>query len=234
MGCEPVPQVGSAGYFIDIGVKHPSWPYGFILAVECDGASYHSCRSARDRDRLRQEVLERLGWKFHRIWSTDWFNDPQKEAERLRLAIEQRLAELLSDREKYIPPQSTSAFTSSPSISPVNEAEPEGTAANSGVQHADREDKSLEIAKSQSNDLAARSYIEIGDQVRVRYLSGDEATVLLTISNNRNDPNNGIVSAHEPIARAILGAEAGEEVEILIGRNVRRALIEKIIKPQAA
>ncbi len=71
IGCEPVPQVGAAGYFIDIGVKHPEWPYGYILAVECDGASYHSCRSARDRDRLRQEVLERLGWKFHRIWSTD-------------------------------------------------------------------------------------------------------------------------------------------------------------------
>lgn len=94
MGCVPVPQVGVAGYFIDIGVKHPSWPHGFILGVECDGAAYHSSRSARDRDRLRQEVLEGLGWRFHRIWSTDWFNDAAKEGNRLRQVVTERLTEL--------------------------------------------------------------------------------------------------------------------------------------------
>lgn len=94
MGCEPEPQVGASGYRIDIGVRHPSWPHGYILAVECDGASYHSSRSARDRDRLRQEVLEGLGWRFHRIWSTDWFNDPKREAERLRDVVTRRLGEL--------------------------------------------------------------------------------------------------------------------------------------------
>ncbi len=94
MGCEPEPQVGASGYRIDIGVKHPRWPHGYILAVECDGATYHSARSARDRDRLRQEVLEGLGWRFHRIWSTDWFNDPKGEAGRLRDVVRRRLAEL--------------------------------------------------------------------------------------------------------------------------------------------
>ncbi len=64
MGYEPVPQVGVAGYFIDIGVHHPNWPHGFVLGVECDGASYHSAKSARDRDRLRQEVLEGLDGGF--------------------------------------------------------------------------------------------------------------------------------------------------------------------------
>ncbi|WP_417799033.1 DUF4011 domain-containing protein [Terasakiella pusilla] len=96
MGCEPVPQVGVSGYYIDIGVRHPSWPYGFILGVECDGATYHSSKSARDRDRYRQEVLEGLGWKFHRIWSTDWFESPAKEADRLREVIRERLEELKS------------------------------------------------------------------------------------------------------------------------------------------
>jgi very-short-patch-repair endonuclease len=92
MGCEAVHQVGVVGYFIDIGVKHSDWPHGFLLGVECDGATYHSSKSARDRDRLRQEVLEGLGWHFHRIWSTDWFSDPQAEAEKLRQHIEERLA----------------------------------------------------------------------------------------------------------------------------------------------
>lgn len=94
LGAIAVPQVGVSGYHIDIGVKHPRWPHGFILAVECDGASYHSSRSARDRDRLRQQVLEGLGWHFHRIWSTDWFRDPGREVQKLKLRIAQRLDEL--------------------------------------------------------------------------------------------------------------------------------------------
>jgi hypothetical protein len=96
IGCEAIPQVGVKGYSIDIGVKHPSWPHGFIMGVECDGATYHSSRSARDRDRLRQEVLEGLGWNLYRIWSTDWFEDPRRETEKLRSAIQARLADLMS------------------------------------------------------------------------------------------------------------------------------------------
>jgi hypothetical protein len=63
-----------------------------ILAIECDGASYHSSETARDRDRLRQEHLERLGWTFHRIWSQDWFANRDREVEKVvaayRAAIE--------------------------------------------------------------------------------------------------------------------------------------------------
>lgn len=81
-------QVGTAGYFIDMAVKDPDFPGRYILAIECDGASYHSSRSARDRDRLRQGVLESLGWRFHRIWSTDWFRDSAQELERTASAIE--------------------------------------------------------------------------------------------------------------------------------------------------
>ena len=87
-GYQLEPQVGTAGYFIDIGVKDPEYPGRYVLAIECDGASYHSARSARDRDRLRQGVLETLGWRFHRIWSTDWFRNPGKETERAVAAIE--------------------------------------------------------------------------------------------------------------------------------------------------
>ena len=98
MGLEAVPQVGVSGYRIDIGLRHPDWPHGYIMGVECDGATYHSSASARDRDRLRQEVLEGLGWKLHRIWSTSWFADPKIEADRLRKAVKQRLVELKSSR----------------------------------------------------------------------------------------------------------------------------------------
>lgn len=96
IGCVAIPQVGVKGYSIDIGIKHPDWPHGFIMGVECDGASYHSSRSARDRDRLRQEVLEGLGWNLYRIWSTDWFEDPRRETEKLRRAIHERLSQLVN------------------------------------------------------------------------------------------------------------------------------------------
>jgi hypothetical protein len=82
------PQVGSAGFRIDIGVRHPDRPGSYLLAIECDGATYHSALWARERDRLRQDVLEHLGWRFHRIWSTDWFYNRAREIERLRAALE--------------------------------------------------------------------------------------------------------------------------------------------------
>ncbi|WDL97662.1 DUF3320 domain-containing protein [Alicyclobacillus sp. ALC3] len=82
-------QVGSAGFFIDLAVVHPDAPGRYLLGIECDGATYHSSRSARDRDRLRQQVLEGLGWTLHRIWSTDWFHDRKKALEKLVAAIDE-------------------------------------------------------------------------------------------------------------------------------------------------
>lgn len=82
-------QVGSAGFFLDLAVVDPDSPGRFLLGIECDGAAYHSARSARDRDRLRQTVLESLGWKIHRIWSTAWFRAPEKEMKSLESAIEE-------------------------------------------------------------------------------------------------------------------------------------------------
>ena len=86
------PQLGVAGFRIDIAVKHPHAPGGYLAAIECDGASYHSGVSVRDRDRIRQEILESLGWRgrIWRIWSTDWFRNPRGEANRL-LAFLDRL-----------------------------------------------------------------------------------------------------------------------------------------------
>ena len=80
-------QVGTAGFRIDLGVRHPDTPGKYILAVECDGAAYHRALSARERDRHRQAVLEGLGWTFHRIWSTDWFHRRPQEGQRLAQAL---------------------------------------------------------------------------------------------------------------------------------------------------
>ncbi len=81
-GIPLIAQYGCSGYWIDYAAQHPTRPGQMVLAIECDGATYHSSPTARDRDRLRQEHLERLGWTFHRIWSQDWFYHREQEVQR--------------------------------------------------------------------------------------------------------------------------------------------------------
>lgn len=88
LGYDVVHQIGCSGYRIDLGVVDPAEPGRFLLGVECDGATYHSAHTARDRDRLRQQVLEGVGWRIYRIWSPDWAIRRQTEVERLKRAIE--------------------------------------------------------------------------------------------------------------------------------------------------
>ena len=76
-------QVGCSNYKIDLAVKDKNNPTKFSVGIECDGPAYNSCATVRDRDRLRQEVLERLGWKMYRVWSTDWFKNPMEQLEKL-------------------------------------------------------------------------------------------------------------------------------------------------------
>ena len=94
LGYEVVPQVGVSGFFIDLGIKHKSFKYGYLAGVECDGAAYHSSDSARDNDITRQKVLESKGWNIYRIWSTDWFLDPNKELKKLDYYIKELLKNL--------------------------------------------------------------------------------------------------------------------------------------------
>ncbi len=89
IGWEVDCQVGSKEYYIDLAVKDRERDGRYILAVECDGASYHSSRCARDRDLLRQAKLEDDGWKFHRIWSQSWFYERETEIQKLKQAIEE-------------------------------------------------------------------------------------------------------------------------------------------------
>jgi very-short-patch-repair endonuclease len=81
-GISVISQVGCSKYRIDLAAVHPTEPARYVLAIECDGATYHSSYTARDRDRLRQQQLENLGWRFHRIWSTDWFRRKHEEVQR--------------------------------------------------------------------------------------------------------------------------------------------------------
>jgi very-short-patch-repair endonuclease len=82
------PQVGCSGYRIDLGVIDPERPGRYLLGIECDGANYHRSKTARDRDKLRENILIGLGWTIHRVWSTDWWERPSEELVRIETAIE--------------------------------------------------------------------------------------------------------------------------------------------------
>ena len=121
-GISLLPQWGVSSYRIDMVAQHPQQPGRFVLAIECDGASYHSLPTARDRDRLRQQQLEALGWRFHRIWSTDWFMRREKEIQRAVDAYEAAVkyanqVDAQNNKPTQPVPQTAQPFTS-PSLTP--------------------------------------------------------------------------------------------------------------------
>ena len=115
-----VPQYGVGGYRVDFAAAHPDDPSRMILAVEADGASYRDSGSVRDRDRLRKEHLERLGWRVHRLWSTSWFTDPEAELAKLRAAY--------AEAVRANPPAPPPPPADPPSAEPPRAGEPSNSA----------------------------------------------------------------------------------------------------------
>ena len=116
------PQVGCSGYRVDLGLVDPRAPGRYLLGVECDGRSYHSAATARDRDRLRQHILEGLGWRIHRIWSTDWWLNPERELERLLARLEGILQE--EDPQASVTVPDSALSSGEDAATGMDEAEP--------------------------------------------------------------------------------------------------------------
>ncbi len=165
-------------------------------------------------------MLESLGWKLHRIWSTDWFNSPRREAERLRAVLSSRMGELRARQAEFAVPTIVDApkrhiellKVSSEPLGPLFASIPSATP--------------MQLGSAAEGDRR----VAVGDTVRIRYLDGDRKVRELTISREPSDLDRGIVNLGAPIARALLGAELGDEVELLIKTQVRRAIIERITK----
>lgn len=125
-GHRVVGQVGSAGYRIDLAILSEDGAK-YDLGVECDGATYHSAPAARDRDWLRQSVLEGLGWTIHRVWSTSWVRNPTAEIERVE--------EALSRARSYTPPTPPPSGGASEEESASTDEEGEVSLADSAADH---------------------------------------------------------------------------------------------------
>jgi hypothetical protein len=214
------PQLGVAGFRIDIAVKHPLYPSAYLAAVECDGATYHSGASVRDRDRIRQEILEGLGWKnkIWRIWSSDWFRNPVAEGRKLYTFLE-------SLKGSPIPSEFVAEFKAA-STNP-NCEEPQIS-----VPTADEEQKvAIDILNEDEEDLE----VEVGDMVT--YCAANSSTadpITVRITQTHNDFDQGLVSLHTPLGQVLLGATLGETVVLRVpGHPARQFTIKGIKRPKA-
>lgn len=123
-------QVGCSGYRIDLAVRDPENPGRYLLGIECDGAFYHSGKTARDRDRLRQAVLESLGWQLHRIWSRDWWLNPRGELEKLDKVLGAAARASPAQRFSAAPTLTADIPSSSSGITSVKDAAVDSPAAD--------------------------------------------------------------------------------------------------------
>lgn len=117
-------QIGVSGFRIDLGVRHPDHAGSWLAGVECDGAQYHSSATARDRDRIRQAVLEGLGWSILRVWSTDWFRTPNAALDRLHDALTALLEQDRARRAEATANEAQAEAESAPQDPPVEDPFP--------------------------------------------------------------------------------------------------------------
>jgi transcription elongation GreA/GreB family factor len=207
-GYEVTPQLGVAGYRIDIAVKHPDAPGSYLAAIECDGASYHSALSVRDRDRIRQEILESLGWRgrIWRIWSTDWFRTPRQETEKLISFLEDL-------RESWKPEHASGEAW-------IEEGQGAGQPATRVSQEVEQVENTAqaEIEREAVSSVLIETEddleIEVGDVVRYVDLGNPNDVLTVQITHGKDDFTNGIVNESRPLAQALLGAVVGDEVAL--------------------
>ena len=148
-GYEVVAQLGVDGFFLDLAVKDPEASHTYLIGIECDVASYHSSKSARDRDRLRQDILEGLGWRIERIWSTDWFQEPGRELSRIIDAIEDEKARRIAQRQRPMSPERRSP----PSLEEDN-LNQDGAEPEEDTEYLDPDDTLLEEAPPQERRMS--------------------------------------------------------------------------------
>jgi transcription elongation GreA/GreB family factor/very-short-patch-repair endonuclease len=220
------PQVGVAGYRIDLGVAHPDYPNGFLAGIECDGATYHSAKSVRDRDRLREAVLRGLGWYIYRIWSTDWFADPDREMEKLLVRLRDRLA------EPARPVSRTDPSAPNELVGLIGEPTPTSPQGEDRSRETDRAQwtTTAPVAPEGHESDLEDVIVEIGDTVTYRETDHGEPARTVTIVAGKGDPESGIVNDDSPLAKALLGAARGEEVTVRLPNRLATVVIEVIAK----
>jgi transcription elongation GreA/GreB family factor/very-short-patch-repair endonuclease len=217
-GYEVVPQLGVAGFRIDIAVRHPDYKSVFLAANECDGASYHSGVTVRDRDRIRQEILEGLGWRgrIWRIWSTDWFRNPQSEAERLFSFLDELRSVPLPVGESY---------------NEVAEDNYEAELQTSDESTAAKLELSELVLETADDEIEVR----VGDLVTYFNIESPELHLSVQITTTLTDLNQGLIGEGTPLAQVLLGSTTGDEVVLRVpGKAAATLCIHEVNRKELA
>lgn len=224
-------QIGVKGFFIDLAVKHPKKKSYYMVGIECDGAPYHSTKSARDRDCIRQSVLESLGWTIYRIWSKDWFYNTEKELATLLNFLKQKSEEtpdieIYKTTEPIVLVQSDvidKDITTSTNNRANNQLSLFENQSNNLIVNEEKnfENIALEVSKFKTDVNS----VQLEDTVIYKNTeTGKENTIKITSATT--DFNKGIVNLNTPLAKALLGSIEDDEVEV----NGSTLLVLKIIK----
>jgi very-short-patch-repair endonuclease len=212
-GYEVEPQLGVAGFRIDIGVKHPVHKSGYLAAIECDGASYHSGVSVRDRDRIRQEILESLGWRDRicRIWSTDWFRNPLAETDRMLQFLEELKRLPVPDEYLLLD-------------------EPPETAPSTSTETDDEVERPEDLVFSDEEDELEA---EIGDLVTFAPADAPDKAMQVRLTSRQTNPDLGLVAESTPLGSTLLGATVGETVILRVPGKAPQSFVIQSIKRAA-
>jgi very-short-patch-repair endonuclease len=214
MNYEVTPQLGVSGFRVDIAVKHPDHPGTYLAAIECDGAQYHSAQSARDRDRIRQEILESQGWRgrIWRIWSTDWFRGATQEIHKLKGFLDHL-------RQTWKPDYSAGASWTEEGLATAAVSEP----PQDEQTQRQRVDQRLLLGES---DIE----VQIGDTVEYIDASRGEDVLAVRITRSTTALEQGLIAERTPLAQALLGGVVGDEVALNIPAIGKRTLRIMAIK----
>lgn len=222
-GWQVVPQVGISGFRIDLGVRHPDLPGAYLAGVECDGASYHSAATARDRDKVREQVLTGLGWNILRVWSTDWWYDPAGCSERLHGALESLLE---ASRANAVEPAIATHWDMGHEVEGIEEIRDDETAARIEEDAPTPAVATTELVSSDMSPVGAPSIAEVvADLAAPAAGAPDELYRLTDLTGFVAEPDRFHDFAYRDTLRAMIGAvietESPLRTDILCQRIAR-------------
>lgn len=224
-GWQVISQVGVSGYRIDLGIKHPDHAGSYLAGVECDGATYHSSATARDRDKVREQVLTGLGWTILRVWSTDWWFNAEEAIERLHDALNVALEE-----SRAAAASAESNVSTSQVPDDLTSAEMEDFPAVATAVPADGPDMEPQVEVGQPILDLTETFIET-DAIRIA--SAEEGIVRSVydrfapadLSAFKTDPDLFFEFSYRPVLQAmieaVMDAEAPVKEEVLAQRVAR-------------
>ena len=228
-GWEVRPQIGVSGFRIDLGIVHPDRAGSYLCGIECDGARYHSSANARDRDKIRQTVLEGLGWTIVRIWSTDWFRNAEAVMERVHKELVQLLEKdrlrVAKEAESKSPADAPGIEKNTALTGDRNPRPEQGHPEGSKTQQLPLEEgRFRDMAEAQSFSRAASRLAEAGSDVRD--VTGYRTDAHSAEEDSLLDPDRFFEVGYSPVLRGLILRVVQAEGPMPLHRLVRRVAQE--------